>query len=410
MEPKSTFPLPLTRGMLFTFRELADVYMCVSTRNTHLRTSMPFLVSQLGDKIVAEIDGDDLQDTLDALARRGCVVNRGGPSSDAKSIELQHRPLAPARLRPHRIELPQPPFPLRVEHAIERDAALPRPQVLQRRLLTDAILRRPAPGIRAAQPLIGGRVDPELKIPELHHHRGGGGIGDAHAAPLARCRAGLSVILAVLSRSFVHALEGLPAFARLNDEVILSSSSPEPADEPGNTRNPDRPRQPRFNTLTPLPARKGFIAASFGIVLVDHASTPRIAPSKYPSARRHLRAHNRTICIRSRQSANRASINDRRIIQTSPIAHGQRPGLCLGNPLRQRLGALTGLLADVDGDGVLVLYVLGRAGRESLQIGQLRHTHPQKLRRRVGLCGLAARTRSTRMRGSHRPSASIVAA
>lgn len=105
MEPKLTYPLPLTRGQPFTFRELADVYISAQRKNRHLMTSMPFFVEQLGNKVVADLDGDDIQDALDALVRRGRVVNRGGPRSCNVSLERQHRPLAPATINRYRNDL-----------------------------------------------------------------------------------------------------------------------------------------------------------------------------------------------------------------------------------------------------------------------------------------------------------------
>lgn len=105
MDQQLTFPLPLTRGQPFTFRELADVYISAQRKNRHLMTSMPFFVEQLGNKIVADLDGDDVQDALDALIRRGCLINRGGPRSCDVSLERQHRPLAPATINRYRNDL-----------------------------------------------------------------------------------------------------------------------------------------------------------------------------------------------------------------------------------------------------------------------------------------------------------------
>ena len=92
-----THPLPLTKGQPFTFQDLADVYMsCYKGRSANQATCLVFFVGQLGHKIATEIDGDDVQDALDALARRGGVINRGGARAENKRITSSGKPLAPA--------------------------------------------------------------------------------------------------------------------------------------------------------------------------------------------------------------------------------------------------------------------------------------------------------------------------
>lgn len=98
--------VPLTRGQSFTLRELADVYM-VAYRGSGPGQGqrLQFFVGILGDKIASEIDGDDVQDALDALAARGCLLNRGGKTREAVDIVRTMRPLAPATINRYRSTL-----------------------------------------------------------------------------------------------------------------------------------------------------------------------------------------------------------------------------------------------------------------------------------------------------------------
>lgn len=98
----STVIVPLTRGQAFTLKELADCYMaCYTAGDKQQGTRIAWFVQFLGDKIAHEIDGDDIQDVLDALQRRGRVHNRGGASRDAQLVET-HKPLKPASINRYR--------------------------------------------------------------------------------------------------------------------------------------------------------------------------------------------------------------------------------------------------------------------------------------------------------------------
>ncbi len=93
---------PLTRGQLFNLKALAESYMaCYQGRDSQVGTRLAFFVERLGDKVAAQIDADDIADTLDALAQRGCLINRGGTKRGG-TIHNAHRPLAPATLNRYR--------------------------------------------------------------------------------------------------------------------------------------------------------------------------------------------------------------------------------------------------------------------------------------------------------------------
>lgn len=94
--------VPLTRGQTFTLKELADTYMaCYLGSDRQQATRLAYFVQHLGTKPAHEIDGDDIQDVLDALQRRGRVHNRGGASRDAKLVET-HQPMKPASVNRYR--------------------------------------------------------------------------------------------------------------------------------------------------------------------------------------------------------------------------------------------------------------------------------------------------------------------
>ena len=94
---------PLTRGQRFTLKELAVVYMaCYRKNNVGQGQRLAFFVEQLGGKVAAEIDGDDIQDALEALRMRGCLLNRGGATREGVSIVSTGRPLAPATINRYR--------------------------------------------------------------------------------------------------------------------------------------------------------------------------------------------------------------------------------------------------------------------------------------------------------------------
>ncbi len=106
MTPETHFPTPLTRGQRFTFRELADVYMsCYQGRCAAHAGRLAFFVEQLGHKVASEIDGDDVQDALDALTRRGRLTNRGGARRETVAIVKLGKPLAPASINRYRAVL-----------------------------------------------------------------------------------------------------------------------------------------------------------------------------------------------------------------------------------------------------------------------------------------------------------------
>ncbi|MEN9901628.1 MAG: hypothetical protein RL651_292 [Pseudomonadota bacterium] len=94
--------VPLTRGQAFTLKELADCYMaCYQAGDRQQATRLSWFVQLLGDKIAHEIDGDDIQDALDALQRRGRVHNRGGASRDPLLVAT-HKALKPASVNRYR--------------------------------------------------------------------------------------------------------------------------------------------------------------------------------------------------------------------------------------------------------------------------------------------------------------------
>jgi hypothetical protein len=78
---------------------------CYKGRSANQATCLAFFVGQLGHKIATEIDGDDVQDALDALARRGGVINRGGARAENKRITSSGKPLAPASINRYRTVL-----------------------------------------------------------------------------------------------------------------------------------------------------------------------------------------------------------------------------------------------------------------------------------------------------------------
>lgn len=102
MRHENAVIVPLTRGQIFTLKELADTYMaCYQGSDRQQATRLAYFVQHLGDKPAHEIDGDDIQDVLDALQLRGRVHNRGGASRDAQLVET-HKPLKPASINRYR--------------------------------------------------------------------------------------------------------------------------------------------------------------------------------------------------------------------------------------------------------------------------------------------------------------------
>ena len=102
MRHETAVIVPLTRGQIFTLKELADTYMaCYQGSDRQQATRLAYFVQHLGDKPAHDIDGDDIQDVLDALQLRGRVHNRGGASRDAQLVET-HKPLKPASVNRYR--------------------------------------------------------------------------------------------------------------------------------------------------------------------------------------------------------------------------------------------------------------------------------------------------------------------
>lgn len=103
MRHETAVSAPLTRGQNFTLRELADTYMArYQGSDRQQATRLAWFVQYLGDKPAHEIDGDDIQDVLDALARRGRVHNRGGASRETITLVATHKPLKPASINRYR--------------------------------------------------------------------------------------------------------------------------------------------------------------------------------------------------------------------------------------------------------------------------------------------------------------------
>ncbi|MBP9804968.1 MAG: site-specific integrase [Candidatus Accumulibacter sp.] len=74
-----TFDLALKRGMSFTFKELVVSYMASYQGSDPARQRhLDWFVESFGDKVASEIDGDDIQDALDELQRRGKTRTRPG--------------------------------------------------------------------------------------------------------------------------------------------------------------------------------------------------------------------------------------------------------------------------------------------------------------------------------------------
>ena len=94
--------VPLTRGQLFSLKELVESYMaCYQGRDSNVGSRLAFFVERLGNKVAAQIDADEIADTLDALAQRGCLINRGGTKRGG-TIQTAHRPLSPATINRYR--------------------------------------------------------------------------------------------------------------------------------------------------------------------------------------------------------------------------------------------------------------------------------------------------------------------
>ncbi len=95
--------VPLTRGQSFTLKDLADTYMaCFQGSDRQQGTRLRYFVTRLGDKLAHEIDGDDIQDVLDALQRRGRVHNRGGATRDGIQLVETNQALKPASVNRYR--------------------------------------------------------------------------------------------------------------------------------------------------------------------------------------------------------------------------------------------------------------------------------------------------------------------
>lgn len=78
---------------------------CYQGRDKWIGTRLAFFVDQFGNKVASGIDGDDVHDALEALARRGRVINHGGRHADAVRLVNSGKPLAPATINRHRTVL-----------------------------------------------------------------------------------------------------------------------------------------------------------------------------------------------------------------------------------------------------------------------------------------------------------------
>ena len=98
-------PVPLTRGRSYTLTELADCYMaCYAGHDEGQGRRLRFFVERLGDRLAHELEPDEIQDALDALAARGKVQNIGGRIKNGKPV-LTGKPLAPSTLNRYRSTL-----------------------------------------------------------------------------------------------------------------------------------------------------------------------------------------------------------------------------------------------------------------------------------------------------------------
>lgn len=92
---------PLSRGQSFSFSELADAYMaCYQGRDSNMPARLRFFVERVGGKVASDIDGDDIQDCMDALQQRGCLHNRGRDKGG--NIQATGKPLAFGTLNRYR--------------------------------------------------------------------------------------------------------------------------------------------------------------------------------------------------------------------------------------------------------------------------------------------------------------------
>lgn len=92
---------PLSRGQSFSLSALADAYMaCYQGRDANLPTRLRFFLERLGGKVASEIDGDDIQDCLDLLQRRGCLHNRGRDKGG--NLQATGKPLADGTINRYR--------------------------------------------------------------------------------------------------------------------------------------------------------------------------------------------------------------------------------------------------------------------------------------------------------------------
>lgn len=98
-------PVPLTRGRTFTLAELADCYMaCYDGHDEGQGRRLRYFAGVLGDRLAHELEPDEIQDALDALAARGKVQNIGGRIKNGNLV-LTDQPLAPSTLNRYRSTL-----------------------------------------------------------------------------------------------------------------------------------------------------------------------------------------------------------------------------------------------------------------------------------------------------------------
>lgn len=102
---KKVVTAALTRRQDMTLKELADCYMaCYQGRDGSITQRIRYFVDTLGDKLGSKISTDDVQDTLDALIRRGALHNRGGQTKGGELVTTG-KSLAPATINRYRVTL-----------------------------------------------------------------------------------------------------------------------------------------------------------------------------------------------------------------------------------------------------------------------------------------------------------------
>lgn len=94
-------PVSLTRGQSFTLRELAECFMaCYTGHDGTMTARLRYFLEILGDRPAHEIEADEIQDCLNALAQRGRAHNIGGRGKG--NLTLLNKPLAASTLNRYR--------------------------------------------------------------------------------------------------------------------------------------------------------------------------------------------------------------------------------------------------------------------------------------------------------------------